>query len=136
MPGVGIANLLLLQIGNEVGYDNAGTVEFLVDADTNDLYFIEVNPRIQVEHTVTEEVTGVDIVRSQILVAQGERLDGPAIALPAQNQIATHGFAIQCRVTTEDPSNNYRREEVDKVRARIAEAEEHIDLPPRRSQAA
>jgi pyruvate carboxylase len=94
-------------IGRAVGYDNAGTVEFLVDADTNDLYFIEVNPRIQVEHTVTEEVTGIDIVRSQILVAQGEPLNGPAIGLPAQDQIATHGFAIQCRVTTEDPSNKF-----------------------------
>ena len=90
-----------------MGYDNAGTVEFLVDADTNELYFIEVNPRIQVEHTITEEVTGVDIVRSQLLVAQGERLDGPAIGLPSQDQIATHGFAIQCRVTTEDPSNKF-----------------------------
>src|SRR5262245_38254514 len=94
-------------IGRAVGYDNAGTVEFLVDADSNDLYFIEVNPRIQVEHTVTEEVTGVDVVRSQLLVAQGERLDGPAIGLPAQDQIAPHGFAIQCRVTTEDPSNKF-----------------------------
>jgi pyruvate carboxylase len=94
-------------IGRAVSYDNAGTVEFLVDADTNELYFIEVNPRIQVEHTITEEVTGVDIVRSQLLVAQGERLDGPAIGLPAQDQIATQGFAIQCRVTTEDPSNKF-----------------------------
>ena len=96
-----------LAIGRAVSYDNAGTVEFLVDADTNELYFIEVNPRIQVEHTITEEVTGVDIVRSQLLVAQGERLDGPAIGLPAQDQIATQGFAVQCRVTTEDPSNKF-----------------------------
>ncbi|MFO0789691.1 MAG: pyruvate carboxylase [Pirellulales bacterium] len=94
-------------IGRAVGYDNAGTVEFLVDADTNELYFIEVNPRIQVEHTVTEEVTGIDVVRSQILIAQGERLDGPALGLPPQDQIATHGFAVQCRVTTEDPSNKF-----------------------------
>ncbi len=96
-----------LAIGRAVKYDNAGTVEFLVDADTNELYFIEVNPRVQVEHTITEEVTGVDIVRSQLLIAQGERLDGPAIGLPAQGQIATHGFAIQCRVTTEDPANKF-----------------------------
>jgi pyruvate carboxylase len=96
-----------IAIGRAVSYDNAGTVEFLVDADTDDLYFIEVNPRIQVEHTVTEEVTGVDVVRSQILVAQGERLDGPTIGLPAQDQIAPHGFAIQCRVTTEDPANKF-----------------------------
>jgi pyruvate carboxylase len=96
-----------LAIGRAVRYDNAGTVEFLVDADSNEVYFIEVNPRIQVEHTITEEVTGVDIVRSQLLVAQGERLDGPEIGLPAQDQIATHGFAIQCRVTTEDPANKF-----------------------------
>ena len=94
-------------IGRAVGYDNAGTVEFLVDADANEVYFIEVNPRIQVEHTVTEEVTGVDVVRSQILVAQGERLDGPLINLPSQDKIATSGYAIQCRVTTEDPGNKF-----------------------------
>ncbi len=74
-----------LQIGNAVRYDNAGTVEFLVDADTNEFYFIEVNPRIQVEHTVTEEVTGIDIVRSQILVAQGEHLADPEIGLASQD---------------------------------------------------
>jgi pyruvate carboxylase len=96
-----------IAIGRAVDYDNAGTVEFLVDADTNNLYFIEVNPRIQVEHTVTEEVTGIDVVRSQILVAQGERLDGPALGLSSQDQIVTHGFAVQCRVTTEDPSNKF-----------------------------
>ncbi|MBX3427312.1 MAG: pyruvate carboxylase [Pirellulales bacterium] len=96
-----------LAIGREVSYDNAGTVEFLLDADTNEIYFIEVNPRIQVEHTVTEEVTGVDVVRSQILVAQGERLDGEVVGLPAQEDIATTGFAIQCRVTTEDPANKF-----------------------------
>ena len=94
-------------IGREVDYENAGTVEFLVDADTNAFYFIEVNPRIQVEHTVTEQVTGVDIVKSQIMVAQGVPLDDPAIDLPSQESIATHGFAIQCRVTTEDPANRF-----------------------------
>jgi len=94
-------------IGREVNYENAGTVEFLVDADTNEFYFIEVNPRIQVEHTVTEQVTGVDIVKSQILVAQGVELADPSINLPAQDQISTHGFAIQARVTTEDPSNHF-----------------------------
>ncbi|QDU44729.1 2-oxoglutarate carboxylase small subunit [Symmachiella dynata] len=92
-------------IGRAVNYENAGTVEFLVDADTNDFYFIEVNPRIQVEHTVTEQVTGVDIVKSQILIAQGAQLEDPAIDLPSQEAIATHGFAIQCRVTTEDTEN-------------------------------
>ena len=96
-----------LAIGREVQYENAGTVEFLVDADTNRFYFIEVNPRIQVEHTVTEQVTGVDLVKSQILVAQGMPLHDTAIGLPSQESIATHGYAIQCRVTTEDPSNRF-----------------------------
>lgn len=96
-----------LQIGNAVRYDNAGTVEFLVDADTNEFYFIEVNPRIQVEHTVTEEVTGIDIVRAQILIAQGEHLSHPAIGLDSQDAVETTGFAIQCRVTTEDPTNRF-----------------------------
>jgi len=94
-------------IGREVGYDNAGTVEFLVDASTNELYFIEINPRIQVEHTVTEEVTGIDIVRAQILIAQGEPLSSPNIRLPGQDDVATNGFAIQCRVTTEDAANGF-----------------------------
>jgi pyruvate carboxylase len=94
-------------IGRSVSYDNAGTVEFLVDADTNELYFIEVNPRIQVEHTVTEEVTGIDVVRSQILIAQGDRLDCPLISLTSQKDVETNGFAIQCRVTTEDPANKF-----------------------------
>jgi len=96
-----------LQIGNAVGYDNAGTVEFLVDADSDQFYFIEVNPRIQVEHTVTEEVTGIDIVRSQILIAGGEPLTSPKIGLASQSEVHTSGFAIQCRVTTEDPSNRF-----------------------------
>ncbi|MCA9122463.1 MAG: pyruvate carboxylase [Planctomycetaceae bacterium] len=96
-----------IAIGREVNYANAGTVEFLVDADTNEHYFIEVNPRIQVEHTVTEQVTGVDIVKSQILIAQGAPLDDPRIGLPSQESIATHGFAIQSRVTTEDASNKF-----------------------------
>ncbi len=96
-----------IKIGNEVQYENAGTVEFLVDADTNQFYFIEVNPRIQVEHTVTEQVTGVDLVKSQIQIAQGLPLDDPGIGLPSQEAVATHGFAIQCRVTTEDPTNKF-----------------------------
>jgi len=94
-------------IGREVAYDNAGTVEFLVDADTDQYYFIEVNPRIQVEHTVTEEVTGIDIVRSQLLVASGLPLSDPAINIPAQDAVRTNGFAIQCRITTEDPANRF-----------------------------
>ena len=96
-----------IKIGSSVGYQNAGTVEFLVDADTNEFYFIEVNPRIQVEHTVTEEVTGIDIVKAQLLIAQGRPLSDPDIDLPSQESIQTHGFALQCRVTTEDPANNF-----------------------------
>ncbi len=96
-----------VRIGTSVGYQAAGTVEFLVDADSNDFYFIEVNPRIQVEHTVTEEVTGVDIIQAQILVTDGKRLDDEAIGLPSQDAVETHGFAVQCRVTTEDPANNF-----------------------------
>jgi len=96
-----------LAIGREVGYSNAGTVEFLVDADTNQFFFIEVNPRIQVEHTVTEEVTGFDLVKSQILVAKGLSLSSEEIGLGHQNDITTNGFAMQCRITTEDPTNNF-----------------------------
>jgi pyruvate carboxylase len=96
-----------LAIGREVQYEAAGTVEFLVDRDTNKYYFIEVNPRIQVEHTVTEEVTGIDIVKSQILVAQGMPLADPEIGIPSQDAVKTTGFAIQCRVTTEDPANGF-----------------------------
>lgn len=96
-----------IKIGKTVRYNNAGTVEFLVDAQTGKFYFIEVNPRIQVEHTVTEEVTGYDIVRCQILVAQGGKLSDPEIDLGSQEQIQTRGFAIQCRVTTEDPANKF-----------------------------
>ena len=96
-----------LKIGQSVDYECAGTVEFLLDADTNEFYFIEVNPRIQVEHTVTEEVTGIDIVKSQILIAQGTPLSDPEIKIDSQEEIETNGFAIQCRVTTEDPTNNF-----------------------------
>ena len=96
-----------LSIGRAVRYENAGTVEFLVDADSGDFYFIEVNPRIQVEHTVTEEVTGVDIVKSQILIAQGHKLSDPEIGLGKQEEVRTTGFALQCRVTTEDPENRF-----------------------------
>src|SRR5262249_10347810 len=87
--------------------DNAGTVEFLLDADSGDFYFIEVNPRIQVEHTVTEQVTGVDIVKSQILIAQGRPLSDPEIGLAAQETVSTRGIAFQCRVPNENPSNNF-----------------------------
>jgi pyruvate carboxylase len=96
-----------LAVGQAVGLDNAGTVEFLMDVDSGEFYFIEVNPRIQVEHTVTEQVTGVDIVKSQILIAQGRPLADPEIGLGDQEAISTHGFALQCRVTTEDPANRF-----------------------------
>ncbi|MCZ2342518.1 MAG: pyruvate carboxylase [Bacteroidales bacterium] len=96
-----------LAVGNAVGLDNAGTVEFLVDVDAGRFYFIEVNPRIQVEHTVTEEVTGYDLVRSQILIAGGAKLSDPEVGLGDQAAITTHGYAIQCRVTTEDPANGF-----------------------------
>ena len=96
-----------LDIGNAVGYENAGTVEFLLDRDTGKFYFIEVNPRIQVEHTVTEEVTGIDVVRTQILVAGGHSLKDPEVGLEAQDKISTRGCAVQCRITTEDPTNEF-----------------------------
>jgi pyruvate carboxylase len=88
-------------------YFNAGTVEFLVDVDSGEFFFIEVNPRIQVEHTVTEMITGIDIVRCQIQIAMGYSLHGPEIALPPQDEIPLHGYALQCRVTTEDPANQF-----------------------------
>ena len=96
-----------IAIGRQVDYENAGTVEFLVDADTDEFYFIEVNPRIQVEHTVTEEVTGVDVVKTQILVAQGVSLAADELDLDTQDKIKINGFALQCRVTTEDPSKDF-----------------------------
>jgi pyruvate carboxylase len=94
-------------IARGIGYDNAGTVEFLYDDDRREWFFIEMNPRIQVEHTVTEQITGIDLVRSQILVAAGARLHGPELALPPQDAIPRNGYAVQCRVTTEDPANNF-----------------------------
>ena len=96
-----------IAVGRAVNIDNAATVEFLVDADSGQFYFIEVNPRIQVEHTVTEVITGYDIVKSQILIAQGCPLSDPEIGLGDQSQITTRGFAIQCRVTTEDPASGF-----------------------------
>src|SRR5262245_11203341 len=95
------------RITQEIGYDNAGTVEFLYDLDRHEWFFIEMNPRIQVEHTVTEQITGIDLVRAQILIAQGAKLHGPEIAMPAQEDVPRNGFAIQCRVTTEDPENKF-----------------------------
>ncbi|MDX1952463.1 MAG: pyruvate carboxylase [Verrucomicrobiota bacterium] len=96
-----------VKIAREVGYDNAGTVEFLLNIDTNEWFFIEMNPRIQVEHTVTEVITGIDLVRAQILVAQGAALHGKVLDLPSQENIPRNGFAVQCRVTTEDPEQKF-----------------------------
>ncbi|UBH23160.1 pyruvate carboxylase [Macrococcus armenti] len=111
-PSVGLSQKLrdeicqaALHLMQQIEYVNAGTVEFLVSGE--DYYFIEVNPRIQVEHTITEMVTGIDIVKAQILIAEGAALSDPRVAIPEQSHIITHGFAIQCRITTEDPLNNF-----------------------------
>jgi pyruvate carboxylase len=113
-PAVGLAGKIrqeladaALRLARAAQYYNAGTVEFLVDAESGEWYFIEVNPRVQVEHTVTEVVTGIDIVRSQIQIAQGHHLHRAPMSLPRQEQITVNGYALQCRVTTEDPSNNF-----------------------------
>ncbi len=89
-----------------VGYECAGTVEFLMDMDTQEFFFIEVNPRVQVEHTVTEEVTGIDIVRAQIMIAEGATIE-QATGKASQDDITLNGHALQCRITTEDPQNNF-----------------------------
>ncbi len=96
-----------VRLARAAGYENAGTVEFLMDADTDALYFIEVNPRIQVEHTVTEEVTGVDLVKAQIRIAAGARIGEPESGVPVQHQLQLRGHALQCRITTEDPLNKF-----------------------------
>jgi pyruvate carboxylase len=96
-----------LAVGRAARLDNASTVEFLFDVESGKYYFIEVNPRIQVEHTVTEEITGYDLIKSQILIAQGQLLSDPEIGMGDQAQIKQHGFALQCRVTTEDAANKF-----------------------------
>ncbi|MCH2224705.1 MAG: pyruvate carboxylase [Crocinitomicaceae bacterium] len=95
-----------LKLCRYVNYSNVGTVEFLVDKEEN-IYFIEVNPRIQVEHTITEEITSIDIVRSQIVIATGRELSHPQIYIKGQKDIKCIGHAIQCRITTEDPKNDF-----------------------------
>ncbi|MCU9813882.1 pyruvate carboxylase [Paraclostridium sp. AKS73] len=95
-----------VKIAKHVGYVNAGTLEFLVDENEN-FYFIEMNPRVQVEHTVTEMITGIDIVQSQILIAQGFKLEDEPINIKSQEDIQVRGYSIQCRITTEDPKNNF-----------------------------
>ncbi len=113
-PSIGLAENVrrelcdaAVSIGKEIGYDNAGTVEFLYDLDDNKWYFIEMNPRIQVEHTVTEQITGIDLVRSQIMIAQGASLFGPELKLPKQEDVPRIGYAVQSRITTEDPTKNF-----------------------------
>ncbi len=96
-----------LRLGKAANYLGAGTVEFLMDADTDKFYFIEVNPRIQVEHTVTEEVTGIDIVKAQIHALDGAVIGTPKSGVPSQENIKLNGHALQCRVTTEDPEENF-----------------------------
>ena len=96
-----------LRLAHAANYVNAGTAEFLMDQDTGAFYFIEVNPRIQVEHTVTEVVTGIDIVKAQMRIAMGGRLGTAETGVPPQSQIRLNGHALQCRVTTEDPLNSF-----------------------------
>ncbi len=114
-PALGLSeklrNLLYdyaLRIGRAVGYDNVGTVEFLVNPELDRIYFIEVNPRIQVEHTVTEMITGVDLIKTQLHIASGLPLDAPEIGLGPGVVPLNVGYAIQCRVTTEDPENDFK----------------------------
>lgn len=111
-PSVGLSSDLrericdaALQLMHDIKYVNAGTVEFLVSGD--EFFFIEVNPRVQVEHTITEMITGIDIVKTQILVADGANLFDERIAMPKQEDVQSLGYAIQCRITTEDPTNDF-----------------------------
>jgi len=114
-PAVGLSEDLrqrlyayALQIGRAVGYDNVGTVEFLVNPELDRIYFIEVNPRIQVEHTVTEMITGVDIVKTQLFIAAGYPLEAPEIGLGPDVVVPRMGVAVQCRITTEDATNDFK----------------------------
>ena len=96
-----------VRMAREIRYDNAGTVEFIYDLDRHEWFFIEMNPRIQVEHTVTEVITGLDLVRAQILIAEGHSLHSATVGMPRQEEIPRNGYAIQCRITTEDPENRF-----------------------------
>jgi|TARA_B110000037_G_scaffold207969_1_gene255516 pyruvate carboxylase len=113
-PSIGLPDKVRLElcdaavtIAKSIGYYSAGTVEFLLDLDTHKWFFIEMNPRIQVEHTVTEIITGIDIVRSQALIAQGYSLFSDEVGIPEQSEVPRHGYAIQARITTEDPEQNF-----------------------------
>ena len=97
-----------VKLCKEIKYNNAGTVEFLYDQDSKEWFFIEMNPRIQVEHTVTEVITGIDLVRSQILIADGHPMHGAEVGIPAQDLIRRSGYAVQARITTEDPENKFQ----------------------------
>lgn len=108
-----------IAIGKKSNLMNAATVEFLVDKN-QDYFFLEVNPRLQVEHTITELITGIDIVQAQINIAQGEKLSSPDIDIQSQKSVLKNGYAIQCRVTTEDPENNFFPD---------TERYRHIELP-------
>ena len=99
--------LSAIKLVQSVNYSNAGTVEFLMDMDSGKFYFIEVNPRIQVEHTVTEQVTGIDLVKAQILIADGEEIGSKKSGVPKQKNIKLNGYAMQCRITTENPEDNF-----------------------------
>src|SRR5699024_12405306 len=94
-----------IDIAKDVNYNNVGTVEFLVDKEDN-VYFIEVNPRIQVEHTITEMITGIDLIKYQIFIAGGYKLSDEQIKIYDQKNLNTTGFELQCRLTTVDPENN------------------------------
>jgi pyruvate carboxylase len=96
-----------IRLAKSVNYSNAGTVEFLMDVTTGKFYFIEVNPRIQVEHTFTEQVTGIDIVKSQIRLADGAKIGSKSCSMPKQKNIKLNGHAMQCRITTENPTDNF-----------------------------
>jgi pyruvate carboxylase len=100
-------DLVVFQNATKEVLYNPLLVEFLVDVETGEWFFIEMNPRVQVEHTVTEEITAIDIVQSQIQIAMGHTLHGEFMGLPEQDKVEKSGFAIQCRITTEDPENNF-----------------------------
>src|SRR4051794_27491830 len=113
-PGINLPQALreaicgaAVRLCRSVGYRSAGTVEFLLDVDRQEFFFIEVNPRIQVEHTVTEMVTGIALVRSQILIASGHKPHEPPVGIPPQEKIDCRGVAMQCRITTEDPDRHF-----------------------------
>lgn len=113
-PSFGVAPEVLeklydyaIKITSAVNYNNVGTVEFLLDEDGS-IYFIEVNPRIQVEHTVTEMVTGIDLIKTQIFIAAGYKLSDPEIGIKDQSAVTVRNYAVQCRITTEDPVNDFK----------------------------